>query len=449
MIEYTRISVIGSERRAEVALPSSEPVGNALPELIKILGEASKPLARPLVLLTPIGEQVDLTASPQEQELLEGAVLRLTRSDEAAAPPVVIDLTEATADAHDAHAKKWDARARHTIGALAVALGGAIAGQIAPLDEPRTHLTALIVALSLALSGSVVSRWKNWVGPEILTTALAVGLALPTALATNEVIAAHNSSAAENGTLLTAVLFTAMLGIIALIVAGMIRRQSAVIVGGALATGLSGLFLTLVLTDVAVPPAAGIVATLGVFALGILPWVAIGSAGLTGLDDAASQGSHVRRAEAQNVVHQAYRALTWGIAASAAAVVTGGLVLVFETDIWSLWLLVALTLASALRTRTFPLRAHGYILWSLVAALTIGGAVRILSDESAWSLPLGIIALTAFAALLALLNLPDHVRARLRRWGDTLETIAVISLVPLIVGSFGIYGQLLSTFGGK
>src|SRR5699024_190286 len=134
------ISVIGSERREEVALPSSEPVGNALPELIKILGEASKPLARPLVLLTPIGEQVDLTASPQEQELLEGAVLRLTRSDEAAAPPVVIDLTEATADAHDAHAKKWDARARHTIGALAVALGGAIAGQIAPLDEPRTHL---------------------------------------------------------------------------------------------------------------------------------------------------------------------------------------------------------------------------------------------------------------------------------------------------------------------
>jgi hypothetical protein len=41
---------------------------------------------------------------------------------------------------------------------------------------------------------------------------------------------------------------------------------------------------------------------------------------------------------------------------------------------------------------------------------------------------------------------PEHVRARLRRLGDRLETVAVLAAVPLAIGVLGTYGQLLDTF---
>ncbi len=41
---------------------------------------------------------------------------------------------------------------------------------------------------------------------------------------------------------------------------------------------------------------------------------------------------------------------------------------------------------------------------------------------------------------------PEHVRVRLRRFADLIESLGVIGLFPLAVGVFGIYGQLLDKF---
>ncbi|MFF3146972.1 hypothetical protein ACFVRU_35955 [Streptomyces sp. NPDC057927] len=38
------------------------------------------------------------------------------------------------------------------------------------------------------------------------------------------------------------------------------------------------------------------------------------------------------------------------------------------------------------------------------------------------------------------------VRIRLRRFGDVLESVGVIALLPLVIGAFGVYGRLLDTF---
>ncbi|MFF3148309.1 hypothetical protein ACFVRU_43025 [Streptomyces sp. NPDC057927] len=40
----------------------------------------------------------------------------------------------------------------------------------------------------------------------------------------------------------------------------------------------------------------------------------------------------------------------------------------------------------------------------------------------------------------------EHVRVRLRRAGDVLESVGVIALFPLLLGVFGVYGRLLDTF---
>jgi hypothetical protein len=55
------------------------------------------------------------------------------------------------------------------------------------------------------------------------------------------------------------------------------------------------------------------------------------------------------------------------------------------------------------------------------------------------------VGLSATAAVPAV-EPPEHVRGRLRRIGDTVESVGVIVLFPLAVGVFGVYERLLGTF---
>ena len=62
-----------------------------------------------------------------------------------------------------------------------------------------------------------------------------------------------------------------------------------------------------------------------------------------------------------------------------------------------------------------------------------------------------VVAATALGAATAVAGLArprPHQRARLRSFGDVIEAVAVIALVPLVVGVFGIYADLLALFGG-
>jgi hypothetical protein len=63
-----------------------------------------------------------------------------------------------------------------------------------------------------------------------------------------------------------------------------------------------------------------------------------------------------------------------------------------------------------------------------IGAFTLLGAAALL--------PLGILAIEP----------PEHIRVRLRRFADLIESVGVIALFPLAVGVFGIYGQLLDKF---
>ncbi|WP_307718356.1 EsaB/YukD family protein [Streptomyces sp. JHA26] len=57
------------------------------------------------------------------------------------------------------------------------------------------------------------------------------------------------------------------------------------------------------------------------------------------------------------------------------------------------------------------------------------------------------LAATLLCAAGALgVQLAEHVRVRLRRVGDLLESVGVIALLPLLVGLFGVYGRPLGTF---
>ena len=59
-------------------------------------------------------------------------------------------------------------------------------------------------------------------------------------------------------------------------------------------------------------------------------------------------------------------------------------------------------------------------------------------------LGLGIVALVAVAA--AAWRPSEVVAAKLRRWADIVELLVVLTVVPLALGSFGIFADLLEAF---
>jgi hypothetical protein len=105
---------------------------------------------------------------------------------------------------------------------------------------------------------------------------------------------------------------------------------------------------------------------------------------------------------------------------------------------------VAVVLLS--RARAFPLVAEVVALFAAAALLVVRLAVLWLDHAGG----AGALVLLGAAALLPLLVLgiepPDHVRVRLRRFADLIESLGVIGLFPLAIGVFGIYGQLLNKF---
>ncbi len=82
------------------------------------------------------------------------------------------------------------------------------------------------------------------------------------------------------------------------------------------------------------------------------------------------------------------------------------------------------------------------------AAVLLVRLVMLWLEQSSGSV--GPVLLLGVAALLPLLALsvepPEHVRVRLRRTADLVESIGMVGLFPLTVGVFGVYGQLLDKF---
>ncbi|MGP3533802.1 EsaB/YukD family protein [Microbacterium sp. RD1] len=444
MSVYTRVTVVGASGRCEVVVPSDESVGAALPRLLELLGETEGTVARPLALVTPDGEQLDIARTPTQLELLDGTMLRLVRLEAAPPPPVVIDVTDAAADAHDARPDRWDARARMGVAGSAIALASAVGGLLAPYGTAEIAAWAqlgVLVALVAVAAGVGLAGLRR---VAACVSAAAAGVSLSLAVAASSAAADAGSSLLLAAAVAISALSTVVLGGV-----GLGQRSPGALAGGALGGVLGSLLLILLLTGVDATASAAITGTVAAFATGPLPWIALSAAGLTTLDGRAAGGEGVARTQALTAIDDAYASLTWSVAAVAAVLGATGVALVLTAELWPGLLALAFGLVAALRFRAFPLRAQGWALWVAVAALATAALVVNLAGGRGW---LGA-AVAAVAALAigagALVSPRPHVRARLRGLGNTLETLAVVALVPLLLGALGIYTELLSMFGGS
>ena len=138
-------------------------------------------------------------------------------------------------------------------------------------------------------------------------------------------------------------------------------------------------------------------------------------------------------------------AIVCAVSAALSVWIVGGDTLAFP---YSLPLLACLVLALGLRARAFPLAAQRIPLY-LATDLGVLALVRLAAAflpeyEGAFLAALLVLALVAGAGLSV--DLPEHSQARMRKAGDTVEAIALLAPIPLLIGYYGIYATLLETF---
>ncbi len=443
---FTRLTVVGSLRRAEVVVPDDEALGGLLPRLMELLEEPTGPVARPLALVRLTGEQVDAGLTAAEQRLGDGELLRLLRHEDSPPPPEVADVTDVVGDSYADRDGLWSAVARHSLAAVTIGAGSGLALLVHPLSAA----IGIAVLALLCLVGVIAGRagrlgltGGRWL--TIACTAAAAGAAVPVArVLVGRAVPAGLTAGSERW------LWAAGAAVLVWVVLGVgvgvgLGVQPAV-PGALLGAVLIVLPLALAAAGLRGDRAASIGLVAAVVVCGLLPWYALSASGLTGLDDQVLAGRPSRRPQVLLTVTAAYRTLSWSTVAVALPLAGTAAVLVSSTNRWTVVLgLVGITV-TALRTRSFPLIVQQFALGLAAGA---AAAVAVLAHRPAFTaqhIAALLIAAVIVVAIGAGVRPAEHHRARLRRLGNLIEALAVISLAPLLLGSFGLFTELIGKF---
>lgn len=432
MTDYTRLTIRGTANAADLVLPSDEPLAAMLPDVLSLLDEPAAS-ARPLTLVTVLGEQLNTALSLDEQDVRQGAIVALVRLDEAPPPPEVADITQLAGESIGERADRW----RREWAVLAVALATLVIGRLAGqelLGVTRQPWWLIGGALALGATAAVLAR-RGGHGAGWALTALAAGLlGAPT-----ESFVAGQPAGAATGAWLGAA--AALAGAVALLGHG----DRGVALGGACGAALVALWGALGLAGLSTTGSAGIVGLAGTLGLGLLPGVAMSVSGLTGLDDRLIEGGSIGRPDAADALTATHRGLNWACIALGLVIGAAGFVLGSTPDGWAMGLAAALAVVVLLRTRVLPLAPQRLACFAAATAITAGLAVGGFSLAPLWTLAaLAVLAVVLIGAVG--LRLSGQLRARLSRLGNTLEFLAVLAGVPVLLGLLGVYADLLGAF---
>ncbi|GGC97078.1 hypothetical protein GCM10011512_25100 [Tersicoccus solisilvae] len=437
--DLTRVTVLGSHRHADLLLPSDHPIGALVPRVLDLLEEPARGRAAEKLLVTGTGTTLPADGTLEQAQVLDGAVLTLVDRADAPPPPVIYDVTDAVVERTDAMGGVWTPAWRSSVAAVAGAL--LLAGVLwvlSPLASPPGLLPLLGGAVALAAGTAALPRPATRIaGALLLGAGVAAGalgiLLLPATPALHA-------------------LGLIGLALVVLLLLTLVSPTRAVYLGGALTLTVLAALWGLIWVWTATPPRAGaIMGIVTLLVLGLVPRIALSGSGLAALDDRRAAGGTLRRTDAVAAIASAHRSLTMGTVICAVSLGAALWLLGSERrePVWGLLLLAVLTAATALRARSFPLAAQRTALYA--AALT--GLVALVLDLLGRGTALRWLAVAALALVVAgiltglLVRAPAHVLAQLRQNGNRAETLLILASVPLAVGLFGVFAQLLTSFG--
>lgn len=426
-----------------MVLPADTPIGKLLPDILQLLDDraASRPMTRQLVTS-------DGSALPQDSTLAaagvaDGAVLRLVRTHSAPPAPVVHDVVDLVADDLDLQAWRWRPAARRACAGVATVALAVTTALLARREFALGDLAGVLLGVTILLlaAGALCARVGNenqGLGTALLLAAGVLGVLTAWTASDAHQWAGSTRLAAVAAAL---VLTLAMLGRFSPLGRGGF-------VGAAAVAMIAAVWEAVAAVQGDPARLGAVMAVFSVVLLGLLPRLALMSSGLTALDDRRSGGTSVSRHQVGNALAATHRGLVLATIATAVSAAAAGwlLTLAGEPSVWTVVLPTLVAVVVLSRSRAFPLVAE-------VVALTAAAGVLLVRLVVLWighGGGEGALAVLCVAALLPLLGLavqpPDHVRVRLRRTADFVESVGVVGLFPLAVGVFGIYGQLLDRF---
>ncbi|KUP95788.1 type VII secretion integral membrane protein EccD [Thermobifida cellulosilytica] len=440
MTSWSRVTLVGERRRVDAVLPSQEPIGALLPEVLELLGDPVENPPRLRHLTTSSGVILDGDTTLADKGVPDGAVLRLVSADEPLPAPVVHEVPETVSDALDEHRGRWTPEAaRWTATAAATVLALALADVVWTGWGGATGLAAVAgAAAALFLLGPLLGRfWREPLGTALSFTGSALGgLALWYAAQLNDL----PSWTLWGGWTALAALLVLSLGL------GPLGRAG--LVGGGLALLLSALWSAGHLLGLEPAHIAAATAVACVVLLSVLLRTALALSGLSALDDRRSAGTEVGRSDVLGALTEVHRSMALATVAVAVFAATAGVGLAAEFNGWTAALAGLLAIVVASRSRMFPLVVEKA---SLLAATVVVLAAPALAWAGAtgWTVwpAAGVLgAALVFPVLALMTDPPEHVRARLRRLAGLCEAVALVVLVPVALGVFGTYQRLLDTF---
>ncbi|WP_306316272.1 MULTISPECIES: hypothetical protein [unclassified Streptomyces] len=185
--------------------------------------------------------------------------------------------------------------------------------------------------------------------------------------------------------------------------------------------------------------AAALLVAVSVVALGVLPRLALMGSGLSGLDDRRSTGTSVSRFEVATALAATHRGLVLAALVTAAPAAVAGVLAMRTVTIWTVSLAVVASLVLALRARAYPLVAQVMALLMAAGVVAVRLAWLWLERSGTAAGPLAAPVVLALVPLGVLAVEPaEHVRVRLRKFGDVVESVGVMALFP--VGARGVRG---------
>lgn len=439
----SRVTLIGERRRADLVLPSDIPIGQLLPDVLRLLDDraASRPMTRQLV--TADGSALPHESTLGSAEIADGAVLRLVRTHSAPPAPVVHDVTDQVADDLDVQAWRWRPAARRSgagVASLVLAVTAALlARREFALDALAGGLAALMLCLLVA--GALVARVGR--GNRGLATSL---LLVSGALGTLAAWIAADAYDWAGTARLAAVAGALTVMLAALGCFSPLGRGG--LVGAAAMAVIVIMWEAVAAVQADLTRLGAVMALFSVVLLGLLPRLALMASGLTALDDRRSGGASVSRHQVRNALAATHRGLALATAVTAASAAAAGWLLTSggRPSVWAVVLASVVAVVLLSRARAFPLVAEVVALFA-AAALLFVRLVAVWMEHAGGAGPLAVLCAAAVLPLLVLaVQPPEHVRVRLRRVGDLVESIGMVGLFPLAVGVFGVYGQLLDRF---
>ncbi len=444
-----RVTVMSGTRRVDLVLPGALPVAELLPELARSVGLLDPATVHGGYRVgTSEGRRLALDTGLTMQGVEDGGLLTVTAGVDDPPPRVYDDVVEAMTDVVEHDLEPWRPAAGRRTALIAAGLFLAL-GASALLVQRGSDIaaaTTALVALALCAGAIVLSRAQHEPEAAVGVAWLGAGYAA----AAGVMFTARDAewfgdplAAAGAGALFA--------GVVCLVGLGPGRTLAfPPMAVGALGLG-AGLYLRSSSHGLAPAPLLTTVLTLIILAGSVFPWLALGATAtrvgqLYSPADITAEPDEIERAQVSSDAHVAHEIL---LAISG----TVGLILVLVSPlavslgVTGTLLAVDACVIVVLRTRQY--RTGSEVLVGLASGIAGFGvsALAVLALHPDWRPTLAVVLAVIGAVLLAVTLMPSAPSVRRGRFGDVLESVALLTLLPLLVVATGLFDQIRTWVG--